>query len=134
MIWATVMSSLNKVFWSELDIRLHRAALDLLGPDAELTAEAAEAIARYPWPGNVRELKHALAVARVVAGPGVPIDLAHLPAEIAAPPAPPTRIDDAERAALVRALAEAGGNVTAAARALGVARSTVHRMKTRFGI
>lgn len=29
-------SSFNKVFWSELDIRLHRAALDLLGPEAEL--------------------------------------------------------------------------------------------------
>jgi alkylation response protein AidB-like acyl-CoA dehydrogenase len=29
-------SSLNKLFWSELDVRLHRAALDLLGPEAEL--------------------------------------------------------------------------------------------------
>lgn len=29
-------SSYNKVFWSELDVRLHRAALDMLGPDAEL--------------------------------------------------------------------------------------------------
>jgi alkylation response protein AidB-like acyl-CoA dehydrogenase len=29
-------SSLNKLFWSELDIRLHETALDLLGPDAEL--------------------------------------------------------------------------------------------------
>ena len=29
-------SSYNKVFWSELDVRLHRAALDLLGPAAEL--------------------------------------------------------------------------------------------------
>jgi len=29
-------SSYNKVFWSELDVRLHHAALDLLGPDAEL--------------------------------------------------------------------------------------------------
>ena len=29
-------SSLNKLFWSELDIRLHEIALDLLGPDAEL--------------------------------------------------------------------------------------------------
>jgi alkylation response protein AidB-like acyl-CoA dehydrogenase len=29
-------SSLNKLFWSELDVELHRAALDLLGPDAEL--------------------------------------------------------------------------------------------------
>ncbi len=29
-------SSLNKLFWSELDIRLHELANDLLGPDAEL--------------------------------------------------------------------------------------------------
>ena len=29
-------SSVNKVFWSELDIALHETALDLLGADAEL--------------------------------------------------------------------------------------------------
>ncbi len=29
-------SSLAKLFWSELDVRLHETALDLLGPDAEL--------------------------------------------------------------------------------------------------
>jgi alkylation response protein AidB-like acyl-CoA dehydrogenase len=29
-------SSLNKLFWSELDIRLHELALEILGPDAEL--------------------------------------------------------------------------------------------------
>src|SRR5262249_23639451 len=29
-------SSLNKLFWSELDIALHEVALDLLGPAAEL--------------------------------------------------------------------------------------------------
>jgi alkylation response protein AidB-like acyl-CoA dehydrogenase len=29
-------SSLTKLFWSELDIRLHELALDLLGPEAEL--------------------------------------------------------------------------------------------------
>jgi hypothetical protein len=28
-------SSLTKVFWSDLDVRLHEAALELLGPDAE---------------------------------------------------------------------------------------------------
>ena len=28
-------SSLNKIFWSELDIALHRAALDVIGPGAE---------------------------------------------------------------------------------------------------
>jgi alkylation response protein AidB-like acyl-CoA dehydrogenase len=34
-------SSLNKLFWSELDVRLHETAMDLLGPDGE---------ANGPWP------------------------------------------------------------------------------------
>jgi alkylation response protein AidB-like acyl-CoA dehydrogenase len=29
-------SSMNKLFWSELDVRLHETALELLGPEAEL--------------------------------------------------------------------------------------------------
>ena len=32
-------SSLNKVYWSELDVALHETALDLLGPDGELESE-----------------------------------------------------------------------------------------------
>ncbi|MGW5410894.1 acyl-CoA dehydrogenase family protein [Actinomadura geliboluensis] len=32
-------SSLNKVFWSELDVALHETALDLLGPDGEIESE-----------------------------------------------------------------------------------------------
>ncbi|GAB2758837.1 acyl-CoA dehydrogenase family protein [Nocardioides pakistanensis] len=33
--------SVNKLFWSELDIALHEAALDLLGPEAELRGDGA---------------------------------------------------------------------------------------------
>lgn len=32
-------SSLNKIFWSELDVALHETALDLLGPDGELDSD-----------------------------------------------------------------------------------------------
>ncbi|MFI8895533.1 acyl-CoA dehydrogenase family protein [Streptomyces paradoxus] len=42
-------SSLNKVFWSELDIALHETALDLLGPYGELSDEAGEAPAHGSW-------------------------------------------------------------------------------------
>ncbi|MEV7279958.1 acyl-CoA dehydrogenase family protein [Streptomyces sp. NPDC093111] len=42
-------SSLNKVFWSELDIALHEAALDLLGPYGELADAAGEAPAHGAW-------------------------------------------------------------------------------------
>lgn len=42
-------SSLNKVFWSELDIALHETALDLLGPHGELSDQATEAPAHGSW-------------------------------------------------------------------------------------
>jgi len=42
-------SSLNKVWWSELDVRLHQAALDLIGPLAELDGDAAAAVDRGAW-------------------------------------------------------------------------------------
>jgi hypothetical protein len=38
-------SSLNKIFWSEMDIALHEAALALLGPEAILSEDAAAG----PW-------------------------------------------------------------------------------------
>ena len=42
------------------------------------------------------------------------------------------RIDDLERDALVRAITEASGNLSVVARKLGVARSTIYRMKRRY--
>ncbi|MEU6329919.1 acyl-CoA dehydrogenase family protein [Streptomyces sp. NPDC047049] len=42
-------SSLNKVFWSELDIALHETALDLLGPSGMLADDADEAPAHGSW-------------------------------------------------------------------------------------
>ncbi|MER7991129.1 acyl-CoA dehydrogenase family protein [Streptomyces noursei] len=42
-------SSLNKVFWSELDIALHDTALDLLGPYGMLADDADDAPAHGSW-------------------------------------------------------------------------------------
>ena len=42
-------SSINKIFWSELDVRLHETALDLLGSDAELVGEAPRAVDGGAW-------------------------------------------------------------------------------------
>jgi len=42
-------SSLNKLWWSELDVRLHEAALGLLGPLAELEEGAPDAVDRGAW-------------------------------------------------------------------------------------
>ncbi len=109
-------------------------ARHLLGRGAELAPAACAAIAAYPWPGNVRELKSVLAVAVVAAGGAGWIEPCHLPPELALTSPPAASLGDVERDALVRALAVAGGNVSLAARTLGVARSTVHRMKRRYGL
>jgi alkylation response protein AidB-like acyl-CoA dehydrogenase len=41
--------SLNKVFWSEMDVRLHATALRILGNRGELTASAPEATTTGHW-------------------------------------------------------------------------------------
>ncbi|MET8679306.1 acyl-CoA dehydrogenase family protein [Streptomyces sp. NPDC004647] len=48
-------SSLNKVFWSELDIALHETALDLLGPYGELSGDTAGEAGEPPAHGNWAE-------------------------------------------------------------------------------
>jgi len=42
-------SSLNKLWWSEMDVRIHETALDLLGPEAELAESAPGAVDAGSW-------------------------------------------------------------------------------------
>jgi hypothetical protein len=42
-------ASLNKIFWSELDVRMHETALELLGPRGELLPEAPAACDVGDW-------------------------------------------------------------------------------------
>ena len=42
-------ASCNKIFWSELDLRIHKTALNLLGAGAELVADEAEPAELGSW-------------------------------------------------------------------------------------
>ena len=42
-------ASLNKVWWSEMDVRMHETAQRLLGPRAHLLPDAPEAHDRSRW-------------------------------------------------------------------------------------
>jgi transcriptional regulator with PAS, ATPase and Fis domain len=102
--------------------------------DLTFGPDALAALASRPWPGNVRELEHTIARAVLVAaGPEVHAeDLA--PADegddgAAAPAATPWRLPAAGvdlpaalRAVVAEALARTGGNLSAAARLLGLSR------------
>jgi DNA-binding NtrC family response regulator len=98
--------------------------------------EALEALVRHPWRGNVRELEHAVERA-VLLAPGEEIGPADLLLAAATQgPALLERmtLDDAERHLIQRALTRCDGNVSEAARELGVSRSALYRRLQHHGL
>lgn len=136
-------------------VRLARALLDdccrRYGvPTRTLAPETEEAVARYAWPGNVRELANTME--RVVlfsdANPVLPQDLGLAaappqPGRITAAPSGEIEIDfpetglsleAVERALLLRAIEQAAGNLSAAARLLGISRDTLRYRIAKFDL
>jgi DNA-binding NtrC family response regulator len=104
-----------------------------------LSGAARELMAFHPWPGNVRELRHALERAVLVQPDGT-IDSAHLECAPAPRPAPPPAAPPAlnlhslEREALAQALQRSYGNVSQAARLLGISRDTMRYRIARHSL
>jgi transcriptional regulator of acetoin/glycerol metabolism len=116
------------------------AAKSGAGAPPELATEAEGWIARQPWPGNVRELRSVLEVALVLCAGAPRIGVEHLamsdspaPTADTAPLASETLGDVAARA-LRDALVAAKGNISAVAEKLGIARSTVYRLRRKYGL
>jgi len=102
--------------------------------------DAARLLLRYPWPLNVRELEQALATAQVLAA-GEPVRAEHLPDSVRTgrPPGAPRPVvlsetDQKVRDAVVAALREHQGNVSAVARAMDKDRKQIQRWIKRFGL
>ena len=110
-------------------------------PFRELTADAMQAIISYDWPGNVRELRTAVEHG-VVMATGPKITPRDLPAGVrqaggkagylSSPATQPYNLQETEQRLIERALAECKGNVTQAAKKLGISRRTLHRKLKTF--
>lgn len=87
-----------------------------------LSPEALALMARYPWPGNVRQLLSTLKVLLALADDRGVITPDDLPPAITAPPKPAPGAPD-----LQEAIRKADGNLSLAAKALGISRSTLYR-------
>lgn len=96
----------------------------------------------HQWPGNVREL-HGVLEALYILSERPLLRPADLPAEFTAAqarsgpaslPTPNASLDRRERDAIAEAIRRCGHNMSAAARELGISRSTLYRKIKRYGI
>lgn len=97
---------------------------------------ALQAILDHPWPGNVRELDHALQRA-VLMAKGEQLTSADLGLQSKRDGAgriEDMSLDDVERFLIKKALEKNDGNVTEAARALGLSRSAMYRRLQKHGL
>lgn len=102
-----------------------------------ITQDALQAIERHAWPGNVREMENTMKRAVIMAdGPQVTgEDLGLKTAEQEDQPLNLRQVrEEAERQAVVRALARSNGNIAQAAELLGVSRPTLYDLMNRFGL
>jgi len=137
---------LAKFFLENKSKKLGRAA-------PALSVEALAVAMAHPFPGNVRELENAVEHALVFAANSQVVGPEHWPERmrrnvatvgaIAMPVSgtgfvPGLSLDDAvaqlERDWIQKALSESGGNITQAARVLGLSRQGLHNKLARYGL
>ncbi|MGU5662457.1 sigma-54-dependent Fis family transcriptional regulator [Aeromonas sanarellii] len=108
-----------------------------MDPALRLTDEAEGQLLAHPLPGNVRQLKQALEVACVLAEGQGWIEPAHLHLPEAAGVQVPSHgaitLRQQNRQRVQQTLAECGGNVSEAARRLGISRTTLYRALRKEG-
>lgn len=109
--------------------------LNLLGSGEQvLTDEVRDLLVSYDWPGNIREMRNVLERALLLTPPGATLRQslfscisggqrsfsAHLSTE-------PQTVQQVEAAHIQTVLAQQGGNVDKAAKALNLSRATLYR-------
>jgi DNA-binding NtrC family response regulator len=106
----------------------------------EMTEEAMRRLMAYDWPGNVRELENAIERA-VALGSGPFVGVYDLPTALHYPTSDrvPAReeilpLEELERRAILSTLRQNGGDKKAAARALGIGKTTLYRKLKQYQI
>ncbi|MFT2010833.1 sigma-54-dependent transcriptional regulator [Pontibacter sp. 13R65] len=114
-------------------------------PHKVLSQAALQKLQRYSWPGNVRELQHALERASILSDNRElqPEDFFFLPEEghhntpetaVVEAPAEIQSLDDLEREAVQRAMQKHDGNISKAAKELGLSRGALYRRLEKYAL
>ncbi len=114
---------------------LRRYASRYRKPVAGFESDAVEALEAHPWPGNVRELDHALERAVLLAQSGlIRSGELGLRGSAGLPRLEDLPLEEVERLLIRKALERHGGNVSQAAKALGLSRSALYRRLQQHGL
>jgi Nif-specific regulatory protein len=108
---------------------------------ARISTPAIDMLMSYHWPGNVRELENCIERAVILSTDGV-IHSYHLPPSLQTPRVPETNaggtlkemIDNIEKEIIIEELKRSGGNMSRAARALGITERIMGLRVEKFGI
>jgi DNA-binding NtrC family response regulator len=108
------------------------------GPPRSISEDAMRRLIAYDWPGNVRELENAIQRA-VAMGSGPIVHVGDLPSHLHYPASDriPDKdevvpMEELERRAILRTLRETGGDKLAAARMLGIGKTTLYRKLKQY--
>jgi two-component system response regulator HydG len=109
-------------------------------PARTISEEALRRLMAYDWPGNVRELENAIERA-VALGSGPLLHVGDLPSNLHYPTTErlPDKdellpLEELERRAILRTLRETGGDKLAAARLLGIGKTTLYRKLKQYNM
>ena len=100
------------------------------------SSEACKALLIHAWPGNVRELRQKIMGAVLQAQEGV-VTKEHLELAVPKPTSPISfslRNDEEEKERIMRALKQANGNRSVAAKLLGIGRTTLYSKLEEYGL
>ena len=111
-------------------------------PLKRLSDAALAKLRRYSWPGNVRELQHVLERASIMSDNRelLPEDFFFIPEEVTAEQTQPTdmaeaqNLEELERQAVQRAMQKYEGNISKAAKELGLSRGALYRRLEKYAL
>ena len=116
---------------------LKKLAREMGSPVKGFAPDALAAIDGWSWPGNVRELENKLKRAVIMAdGKLVTAEDLDLPADAAEglPVNLKAARESADRHAIRKALAQTDGNISGAAKLLGISRPTLYDLLKQYGL
>jgi len=101
-----------------------------------ISREAIKQLQKYKWPGNIRELQHATERA-VIMGEDTVLqknDYILSYVQTATPMAEPINLDEMEKKAIAEAIKKHKGNMSKAAKELGLGRTTLYRKIEKYDL